>query len=147
MSERRVLHTTTSLCSECRNGLKAKVMALENNEVWMFKSCIEHGEQSVFLSNNAEWYENTRNKTKPRLAKPETKTPIKHGCPFDCGPCQSHEQKIKLPVVTINSSCNLDCPICYVHNKNKDAFIMNFEEFKTCIAELKSRIRVKIFST
>lgn len=35
-----------------------------------------------------------------------------------------------MPVVTITSACNLDCPICYVHNKNDDAFHMRVEDFE-----------------
>ena len=43
------------------------------------------------------------------------------GCPFDCGACASHQQKVYLPVVPITSACNLDCPICYTVNKNDGA--------------------------
>jgi uncharacterized radical SAM superfamily Fe-S cluster-containing enzyme len=38
------------------------------------------------------------------------------GCPFDCGPCTQHEQRVHLPILPITASCNLDCPICYTHN-------------------------------
>ena len=41
-----------------------------------------------------------------------------------------------MPVVTITSACDLDCPICYVHNKNSDAFFMSRGEFGRVLEHL-----------
>jgi uncharacterized radical SAM superfamily Fe-S cluster-containing enzyme len=131
----RVLHETTSLCRTCKSAVPATVHAV-GTDVVMRKRCPEHGPQEVTLSNDAAWYEKTRaiqpKKTPPRVVKKE----VDHGCPFDCGPCASHEQKVRLPVITITSACNLDCPICYVHNKNDDAFHMKAEDFERTIQHL-----------
>ena len=90
----------------------------------MRKRCAAHGAQEVRLSADAAWYEATR-AIAPRPYRPRAVSrEVALGCPFDCGPCTSHTQKVRLPVVTITSACNLDCPICYVHNKNEDAFHM-----------------------
>lgn len=138
IEEHRVLHVTTSLCRGCKNGVPARVVALPDNTVWMVKRCPEHGASRVMLSNNAEWYERTR-AISPVPNPPEVAVkPVEHGCPFDCGPCESHQQKIKLPVVTITSACNLDCPICYVFNKNRDPYHMSREEFADILAHLKA---------
>ena len=90
------------------------------------------------LSNSATaWYEATR-AIPPVPGRPQIqKTAVDKGCPFDCGPCPSHTQKIRLPVVTITSACNLDCPICYVHNKNDGAFHMGTEDFKRVLGHLR----------
>lgn len=102
----------------------------------MEKTCAAHGAQSVRLSDDAEWYARTR-AIQPKKAPPRVvKKQAHHGCPFDCGPCDGHEQRVRLPVVTITSACNLDCPICYVHNKNDDAFHMREEAFRATIAKL-----------
>lgn len=123
-----LLHTTTSLCRDCKTAVSADVVE-ESGEVFMRKRCAEHGAQEVRLSNNAEWYKRTR-AISPIITPPrEIKKPVDHGCPFDCGPCESHAQKVRLPVVTITSACNLDCPICYVHNKNEGAYFMGRDEF------------------
>src|SRR5262245_28523556 len=124
MAAERLLHETTSLCRECKNAIPARVVALEDGRVWMHKTCNAHGEQGVQISNNAEWYERTRAITPIRTPPTAAAKPVKRGCPFDCGPCESHTQKVRLPVVTITSACNLDCPICYVYNKNENAFHM-----------------------
>jgi 7,8-dihydro-6-hydroxymethylpterin dimethyltransferase len=136
-SEERLLHETTSLCKACKNALPARIVAVDSGEVWMRKVCKEHGPQDVRLSTSADWYQRTRaiqpRRTPPRVVKKD----VELGCPFDCGPCTSHTQKIRLPVVTITSACNLDCPICYVHNKNDDAFHMGIEEFKSALHHLQ----------
>ncbi len=40
-------------------------------------------------------------------------TPVKWGCPYDCGLCTDHEQHSCLTLIEINDHCNLACPICY----------------------------------
>ncbi len=129
MRSGRLLHETTTLCRACKNAVPGRVVATEDGEAWMTKTCPEHGDQEARLSTSAEWYEKTR-AIVPRAAPPRTaRREVERGCPFDCGPCTSHAQKIRMPVVTITSACDLDCPMCYVHNKNEGAFFMSPEEF------------------
>lgn len=131
-----LISETTSLCKICKNGVPAITFATPNQEVWMRKLCQTHGIQEIQISNNANWYETVRN-TIPTLRPPSlVKKEIHYGCPFDCGPCENHQQKIRLPVVTITSACNLDCPICYVHNKNKNSFHMTIENFQKILDHL-----------
>ena len=130
------LHVTTSLCKVCKNAVEAEVVATADHAVWMRKACPEHGAQEVQLSDDAGWYQRTRAYA-PRRVPPAAGRPVEHGCPFDCGPCASHTQKVRLPVVTITSACNLDCPICYVHNKNDDAYHMAVGDFDRILAHLR----------
>lgn len=134
----RLIHETTGLCRQCKNGVPARVVATPSGEVWMKKTCEVHGDQQVRLSNNAGWYEKTRSRPVVPAPPPTVRREVLHGCPFDCGPCTSHQQRIRLPVITITSSCNLDCPICYVHNKNDDAFHMSPEDFRSTLAHLRA---------
>lgn len=131
----RTLHRTTSLCRVCKAGVEAHVTATPDGQVWMNKHCAEHGAERVRLSTNATWYERTR-AIRPIDAPPKHARPVEHGCPFDCGPCEQHTQKVRMPVVTITSACDLDCPICYVHNKNRDAFHMSPSEFARVLDRL-----------
>jgi hypothetical protein len=133
----RLINETTSLCKMCKNGVPAFVVATADGAVWMRKECPEHGRQEVRIARDAAWYESTRaiapRPTAPRVVKRE----VEHGCPFDCGPCTSHAQKVRLPVVTITSACNLDCPICYVHNKNDNAYHMSVADFEEVLHHLQ----------
>jgi len=132
----RLIHTTTSLCKICKEAVPASVVVV-GDEVWMRKTCDEHGGQEVRLSTSVTWYEQTR-ATKQRFAPPGVfKKEVELGCPFDCGPCTGHTQKVRLPVVTITSACNLDCPICYVHNKNDDAYHMPLADFALVLQHLQ----------
>jgi len=133
----RLIHTTNSLCRSCKEAIPASVVAV-GAEVWMRKACATHGAQEVRLSTSVEWYEQTR-AIKQRFTPPSViKKEVEHGCPFDCGPCTAHTQKVRLPVVTITSACNLDCPICYVHNKNDDAYHMPLEDFAMVLEHLRT---------
>ena len=132
----RVLHETTSLCRVCKAALPARVVALDNGEVWMRKRCLTHGEQEARLSTDAGWYERTRAALLVDARPARVMHAIEHGCPFDCGPCESHTQKVRLPVVTITSACDLECPICYVINKNENAYHMSREEFARVLDHL-----------
>ena len=129
------IHTTTSLCVVCKHATPANVVEREGG-VWMTKTCSEHGYQEVMLSNNAIWYRRTRaielRLQPPRKAVKE----IDEGCPFDCGTCTAHEARVRLPVVTITSACNLNCPICYVHNKNSEPYNMTTEDFAKILEHL-----------
>jgi uncharacterized radical SAM superfamily Fe-S cluster-containing enzyme len=135
-SNERLINETTGLCRVCKNAVAARVMATPGGEVWMRKACAQHGQQDVRLSTSADWYERTRGQLQHKVAPRIIKKEVHHGCPFDCGPCTSHTQKIRLPVVTITSACNLDCPICYVHNKNDDAFNMPVEHLDRVLEHL-----------
>ena len=132
----RLLHRTTSLCKDCKQAVAADLVASPEGEVWMTKACAQHGEQAVRISTSVAWYERTR-AIASRPTAPRGARPVDKGCPFDCGPCESHTQKVRLPVVTITSACNLDCPICYVHNKNDDAYHMSVGEFDRILAHLR----------
>ena len=135
MSADVLLHETTSLCRECKRALPARVVSRENS-VWMTKACPEHGPQEVTLSTDARWYADTRAIRPIPTAPRAVVRPVELGCPFDCGACAQHAQAVRLPVVTITSACNLDCPICYVHNKNDGAYHMDIDAFKAGLGHL-----------
>ncbi|MBK9035400.1 MAG: radical SAM protein [Myxococcales bacterium] len=132
-----LLHQTTSLCRTCREAIPADIVATDADEVWMRKRCADHGQQDVRISTDVAWYQRTRAIAQHKVGPRANKRPIELGCPFDCGPCEAHSQKVRLPVVTITSACNLDCPICYVHNKNEDAYHMGPDDFAKVLAHLR----------
>jgi len=132
-----LLHETTSLCRICRNGLPAQVVS-RDGQVHMLKNCPTHGPQTAPLSANAAWYTRTRAIAPVETPPSRLSRGVEHGCPFDCGACPSHAQTIRMPIVTITSACNLDCPICYVRNKNDGAFHMDRAAFERILGHLKS---------
>jgi uncharacterized radical SAM superfamily Fe-S cluster-containing enzyme len=131
MASPAVVRTTTSLCATCLRSVPAEIVRVADAVV-MRKRCAEHGASDVVVAPNAEWYD-AMMRYEPVLARPDAPRPVAQGCPFDCGPCESHEQTAQLPIVPITSACDLDCPICYTHNRNHGAYHMSEGELRAIL--------------
>lgn len=102
-----------SICSKCYRRVDAKIV-FENDKVWMLKRCPQHGHERVLVADDVDYYRRSR---EIFIKVPEQpmmyNTPVKYGCPYDCGLCPDHEQHSCLTLVEICDACNLTCPICY----------------------------------
>jgi len=103
---------TISLCSKCLRRVDAKIV-FEGHNVYMLKTCPEHGFEKVLIATDIEYYKNARNYAKPSEMPYHFNTKTHFGCPYDCGLCVDHEQHSCLTVVEITDRCNLTCPTCY----------------------------------
>ncbi len=133
MSE--ILRTTSSLCPRCKRTIAATIVR-DGDRVVMRKRCEAHGSFDVLISSDYDWYAATL-AIGVELTPPATTKPVAQGCPYDCGACSQHQQRVELPIVPITSSCNLTCPICYTHNKNDDAFHMSADEMDAILGQIK----------
>jgi len=74
----------------------------------------KHGGERVLIADDVDYYRRCR---EVFIKKPEMplvyNTPVKWGCPYDCGLCTDHEQHSCLSLVEVTDSCNLRCPVCY----------------------------------
>ena len=131
----QLLRRTTSLCATCRRSVPAEIWRT-GDAVVLRKLCEAHGLAEVTVSPSAAWYERVM-ALAPALRAPASPRPAAQGCPFDCGPCTSHEQEALLPIVPITSACNLDCPICYTHNKNEGAYRMSEAELRAVLGHIR----------
>ena len=109
---------TSSLCSTCLRKVEAKVV-IQDNCVYLHKWCPEHRFQKVLISTDAEYYKLCRQTLKPGQMPLKFNTPIKYGCPYDCGLCPDHEQHSCLTLIEITDQCNLTCPVCYSESSPK----------------------------
>jgi uncharacterized radical SAM superfamily Fe-S cluster-containing enzyme len=75
-----------------------------------------HRHQTVLISTDAEYYQLQRRFLKPGQVPLKFNTPIKYGCPYDCGLCPDHEQHSCLTLVEVTDHCNLKCPVCYAES-------------------------------
>jgi 7,8-dihydro-6-hydroxymethylpterin dimethyltransferase len=103
---------TLSICSTCLRRVDAKIV-FENGNVYMLKTCNQHGFEKVLIATDIEYYKNIRNYNKPSETPLKFNTKTHYGCPYDCGLCQDHEQHSCLTVIEITDRCNLSCPTCY----------------------------------
>src|SRR5438046_10256870 len=120
MSDRPYLfyELTNSLCATCLKKVEAKVI-IQNDNVYLDKRCPDHGFQRVLISTDVEYYKLSRQTLKPGQMPLKFNTPIKYGCPYDCGLCPDHEQHSCLTLVEITDQCNLTCPVCYSESSLK----------------------------
>ncbi|MCH5584101.1 radical SAM protein [Shimazuella sp. AN120528] len=109
---------TNSVCSKCLQKVEAKVIFQDDN-VYMLKRCKDHGPEKVLISTDIEYYKRCREFIKPSEMPQRWNTPIKYGCPYDCGLCPDHEQHSCLTLLEVTDQCNLECPICYAESSPK----------------------------
>ncbi len=109
------LEMTNAICTTCFQKVEAKIIS-ENNHVYMQKRCFTHGMEKVLISTDLEYYQKCRSFIKPSEMPLVWNTPIKYGCPYDCGLCPDHEQHSCLTLVEITDHCNLECPICFAES-------------------------------
>lgn len=102
-----------SICSVCYRRVDAKIV-FEDGKVWMLKRCPQHGPARILVADDIDYYRRCR---EVFIKVPEQplvyNTPVRYGCPYDCGLCPDHEQHSCLTLVEICDACNLTCPICY----------------------------------
>lgn len=112
----RFYHVAISLCATCLRRVDAKIV-FEDGAVWMLKRCPEHGVQRVLVADDIEYYRRAR---EVFLKAPEQvrryNTPVRYGCPYDCGVCPDHEQHGCTLLIEVTDACNLHCPTCYANS-------------------------------
>jgi tetraether lipid synthase len=102
-----------SICSTCYRKVEGKIL-IEEGSVFLAKRCPEHGFEKVLLADDADHYRRCREIfLKPPEMPNHYNTPIRWGCPYDCGLCPDHEQHSCLTLIEVTDHCNLRCPICY----------------------------------
>lgn len=112
----KTIRKTESVCPHCLISLPATVYE-KDKEVWMTKSCPEHGRFDVYLWPDPEHYEWFCGFAFPSLSRvPQTETAA--GCPHDCGLCPGHARRITLPEIEVTWRCNLACPVCFASDRH-----------------------------
>ncbi|MEM4140266.1 MAG: radical SAM protein [Nitrososphaeria archaeon] len=105
---------TRSLCPVCYKVIPAEIY-VEDNIVYMRKSCEVHGDFKDIYMSDYRWYKRVQQfeRLGNGLENPRTKRAI--GCPFDCGICNEHKTHTILGIVDVTNACNLRCPICFAN--------------------------------
>jgi uncharacterized radical SAM superfamily Fe-S cluster-containing enzyme len=105
--------TATSICSQCLERVDGKIVFMDGG-VWLLKRCPTHGPEQVMIADDIDYYKSCR---EVFVKTPEQtqcyNTPVKWGCPYDCGICPDHEQHGCTVLIEVTDNCNLRCPTCY----------------------------------
>jgi 7,8-dihydro-6-hydroxymethylpterin dimethyltransferase len=133
------LGTVQGMCRECGALVPARVLE-ENGAVYQERLCHRCGATRARIADDVSWYLKRSAETvqcKPsRLAG----TPVKAGCPNDCGPCTAHANACHLPVFSVTNACNMDCPICFTYNRADRKYFMSRAELRDLLDKLIARV-------
>lgn len=110
---------TNSVCSQCLVKVEAKII-FQDDCVYLSKHCPTHGHEEVLIADDIEYYKQSLGFIKPGDMPLKFNTPIKYGCPYDCGLCPDHEQHSCLTLIEVTDRCNLSCPICYADSGTEE---------------------------
>ena len=103
---------TRSICPVCRSAIDAQIL-IRDNKVYMRKRCPAHGFFEALVYGDAGMYTSSAKFNKPGTIPLQFSTQRDRGCPFDCGLCPDHQQHACLGIIEVNSSCDMDCPLCF----------------------------------
>ena len=127
-----------SVCSTCFQKIEAKTV-FQDGKVFLLKRCPQHGHERVLIADDVEYYRRSREIfIKPPEMPLVYNTPVKWGCPYDCGLCTDHEQHSCLTLVEICDYCNLRCPVCYASSGPER---QQFRDLKTIEKMLDAVVR------
>jgi uncharacterized radical SAM superfamily Fe-S cluster-containing enzyme len=105
-----------SICSTCYQKVEGKIV-FEDGAVYMLKRCPEHGHERVLMADDVDYYRRCREIfIKPPEMPLAFNTPVRWGCPYDCGLCADHQQHSCLSLIEVTDHCNLQCPVCYAES-------------------------------
>ncbi|MDX2367254.1 MAG: radical SAM protein [Colwellia sp.] len=125
--------TAISICSSCLTRVDGKIV-FEDGAVWLLKRCPEHGPEKIMLADDIDYYRRAR---EVFIKTPEQSqcynTPVKWGCPYDCGICPDHEQHGCTLLLEITDHCNLRCPTCYANSSPERQTHRSLEQIKAML--------------
>ena len=112
-----VIHTH-SVCPVCLKRIPAE-RVLRGDEVFLEKTCPEHGFTSTILWRGTPDYPSWRREKIPNHPQKPFKSTLT-GCPFDCGLCGAHRQEPCCVLLEVTQRCDLGCPVCFASSGNDE---------------------------
>lgn len=103
----RQIRRTRSVCPICLKNLPAALTQRENGQIFLEKSCPEHGEFRVPVWQGKVDFESWL------LGTEALKENTGLYCPENCGICKEHEIGTCCALLEVTNRCNLHCRYCF----------------------------------
>ena len=139
----KTIATTESLCPECLQKIPAHYL-VENNNVYLSKTCPEHGPYQALVWRDAALYEQWQRES-THAQKLKNNAPPSKGCPWDCGLCSEHEGGTCTAVLEVTYRCNMHCPVCFADSA-KEAFEPDLSKIREMYTALLAKTALVCFS-
>ncbi len=119
---------TKSVCPVCLRVLEAEKLTGADGNVYMEKSCPEHGDfKSLIWEGDAGSYLRW-SRENAAVEPPVDGKAVDRGCPYDCGLCTEHLRKGCCMLLELTSRCNLRCPVCFAAAGDREGRDLPMEE-------------------
>jgi uncharacterized radical SAM superfamily Fe-S cluster-containing enzyme len=137
---------TISVCPECLQRIPAEIVE-ENDEVWMKKTCPEHGFFKDKISSSSRYYKWTHYSTDTwsfekngDVNPPDVENFDPRGCPYNCGLCPEHLSTCSLALIDLTNRCNFNCNFCYA-NVQKAGYLIepSLEEIERIMDHFRNK--------
>ncbi len=103
---------TYSVCPVCLKRIPAE-RELRDGEIYLTKTCPEHGTFSSVIWRNRMDFEDWRG-DRPPVGKDENVN-----CPTGCGLCPDHQRGTCCTLLEITDRCNMNCTFCFAEPDGK----------------------------
>jgi uncharacterized radical SAM superfamily Fe-S cluster-containing enzyme len=111
-----IIGRTQSLCPICLKRIPAEKIKY-GRDIYLRKTCLEHGDfQTIIWRGTPDYFSWIRDKA-PDPAE-ASQTEKDRGCPYDCGLCPDHRQRVCCAQIEVTQRCNLGCPVCFADAGN-----------------------------
>ncbi len=143
------LKRTKSICPKCYAILDAQIFK-ENNQVWIEKTCKEHGTFKEIYWSDYDYYRRAElyRVDGSGVSNPKIKTdPDKIICPKNCGLCKLHKSHTLLGNIFLTNRCELNCWYCFAHAKRQGyVYEPTFEQVKFMLKTLRNNQPVPAYA-
>ena len=116
----------------CAENIPANLVQEENRNIYLEKSCPEHGDFRCMVWQGTLDFEQWISGTDPMEEEGG------HACPENCGICAEHESGTCCTLLEVTKRCNLRCRYCFADGGSGDDD-PTLEEMKTAIDSIVSQ--------
>ena len=106
---KQILRQTRSVCPVCLKNLPAQLVRQANGEIFLQKTCGEHGDYSVPVWRGLVDFDLWTKHTDPLNGNAGL------SCPDNCGICGEHEIGTCCCLLEVTRRCNLSCRFCFAN--------------------------------
>jgi uncharacterized radical SAM superfamily Fe-S cluster-containing enzyme len=129
---KEVFAETKSLCPSCLKVIPAFKVA-EGNDVYLEKSCPDHGDFKALLWRGAPTYLDWGT-GEDALGAEVRQTKSTGNCPNDCGLCTEHGADTCTVLMEVTGRCDLNCPVCFADSSK------GVSDFHPDISEIRAML-------